>query len=314
VNPLRAIIDRQPALVALREALAAEIGTPNSTVATQENLNALTITLARSYSFVCKGDERYQTLSPAIDRLWVGGEKLVCAEASAAATVTSNQALSDAGRNSAAIDVAGFLHDTLKIPAGTVPSSIIKTTAPGDVARIQPFDYYGAITAELLAARWARPNVRRPQAYLRTTLFREARRHYLRGLSDQRRFDPIEVIMPTATAEANLPDRIMVAADLERGLAVLRAAGMQEDLARLIVERYLRHQRPGDIGVDQEAALELGWTAKRLERVQAALRRDWGTQVQRWFLNGGYRPRKKSLDRVGSEGENLPLVSRGENQ
>jgi sarcosine oxidase gamma subunit len=104
---LQAIIDRHPALAALREALAAEIGTPNSTVATREALNALTIVTARCYSLVCKGDERYHILSPAMHRLWAGGEKLVCAEATAAATVTSNHALSDAGRNSAAIDVAG---------------------------------------------------------------------------------------------------------------------------------------------------------------------------------------------------------------
>jgi hypothetical protein len=239
--------------------------------------------------------------------LWAGGEKLVCAEATAAATVTSNHALSDAGRNSAAIDVAGFLHDTLKIPAGTVPSSIIRTSTPGDVARIDDYDYYGAITQELVAQRWARPDIRRPQAYLRKALLQEAHRYYAGKLREQRLFDGIGPALRMPAPGEFRPDHVVVPFDLERGLAVLRAAGLPEDVATLLAERYLRHQRRGDVGVDFEAAQELGWSPKRLDRVQAALRHDWGARVRDWFIRGSYRPRKKIENRVGGKAENPPL-------
>lgn len=304
---------RSPVLVDLQHALAAEIGIRHPSPAARRLLDLLTIVVARSYSLACRADARYQILNGDVQRVWRASERLACQEAHAAARVVTQSAFSDEAKTAAGIELASFVTEVLKIQVGAIPNSIGHTSKPAELARIVQYDYFIGATQELLSERWNRPTITSARAYIRSALTREAHRHYVGKLQEQRLLDSIEPLRVPIPTEFRA-DHVVVPIDLEHGLAVLRGAGMQDDLATLIVERYLRHQRPGDIGVDQEAAQELGWSPRRLQQVQAALHRTWGSRIQAWFEAGSYRPRKKLENRVGSEGENLPLVSRGENQ
>jgi hypothetical protein len=294
---------RNPILLDLRNDIAMEIGVRQSTPVAGRLLDILTVVVARSYTMICRGDSRYPILGREVDRLWRVIEKISCEEAQRAAKAMTQSALSQETKTAAGIELAGFLTETLKISPGRIPPSIRDTSDPVELARIDQYDYFIGATQELLSGRWNRPTIISPHRYLRHALLIEAHRYYMTNLAKQR----VEDFPHLGVRPALRPNEIVVPVDLHHGLAVLRAAGLPQDLAMLIAERYLRHQGPGDIGIDAEIAEDLGWSPGHLERVQTALRRGWGARMRQWFFNGCYRPRKKLKNRVGGEGENLPL-------
>lgn len=299
---------RNPILVGLRADLAADIGLRQSTPAADRLLDILTVAVVRAYTMICRGDGRYPILGRAVDGLWRAAEKICCQEAQKAARAVMQPTLSQQTKTAAGIELASFVTDTLKISMGTIPRSIRDKSAPAELARIDQFDYFIGATQELLSGRWDRPGIISPGAYIRSALIQEAHRYYAAKIEEQRFVVSTTAVRGASSPAEFSPGQVIAPVDLERGLAVLRAAGMQDDLATLIVERYLRHRRPGDVGVDQEAAQELGWTPERLERVQAALRRGWGARIRDWFEAGCYRPRKKLKNRVGSRPEISPFI------
>jgi hypothetical protein len=301
VNPLRAIIDRHPPLAALRADLAGEIGVRRLTSDAQAALDWLTLVTARCYSLTCRGDTRYRTLLPAVTRMWHATERAVCREARNAALIVTSDAYSHSIKATAGGDVADIL-GVIGVTLGTIPRSIKRTSQAAALAQIEPYDYVGGVVDELLAGRWSQPQIAAPFAYLRRALLAEAERYYAAELRDRRRYVPLSVDIGYRPIQS-----VVVAADLERGMKILRAAGLPDDLARPIAERYLRYQGPGDTGVDSEIADALGWTPHRLERARDAMRRAWGGRVREWFEAGSYRPRKKSKNRPDSQGEKSPL-------
>ena len=299
---------RNPVLLGLRADLAGAIGLRQTSPVADRLLDILTGLVARSYTMICRGDSRYPILGRAVDRLWRAAEKICCQEAQKAARVVTQPAFGQKTKTAAGIELAGFVTETLKISMGAIPRSIRDTSAPAELARIDQYDYFIGATEELLSGRWDRPGIISPGAYIRSALIREAHRYYAAKLEEQRFVVSTRAVRGASSHAEFSPGQVIAPVDLERGLAVLRAAGLPEDVARLIGERYLRRQRPGDIGIDQEAAHELGWTPRRLECAQTHLRRDWGARIREWFEAGCYRPRKKLENRVGSRPEISPFI------
>ena len=209
---------RSPVLVDLQHALAAEIGIGHQSPAARRLLDLLTIVVARSYSLACRADARYQILNGDVQRVWRASERLACQEAHAAARVVTQSAFSDEAKTAAGIELASFVTEVLKIQVGAIPNSIGHTSKPAELARIVQYDYFIGATQELLSERWNRPTITSARAYIRSALTREAHRHYVGKLQEQRLLDSIEPLRVPIPTEFRA-DHVVVPIDLEHGLA-----------------------------------------------------------------------------------------------
>lgn len=122
-----------------------------------------------------------------------------CAEAYRAALVMGDSNSSDAMKEAAGVALGKFIEDDLRIDVTGPPRRTRATSDPGELARIEPFDYFGRLLGLLRLRSWSSDGVRWPVAFLREALRKAAHQRYVRLLERQRSNDGD--VMPLAATD-----------------------------------------------------------------------------------------------------------------